>query len=635
MSDWHEEGLIAGRRCYLAALDYLQRGWAPLPLCPPDHVGVGRTHGKGCSSPGKAPLVTWKEFQTRRPAETEIASWWHAWPNANVGIAMGPVSGLVGVDVDGEGGEAALAGLAREELPATLEFVTGKGRRLLYRIPPGVELATTYQALAVAEELRLLGCGTQTVAPPSRHPSGGEGYRWVPGRAPDDLPAAPAPGWLVTAMAPGARSATTEGSGEPLEDGENIPETRRNTILTSMAGTMRRRGFSSESIRQALLIENDGRCDPPLLVEEVEKIARSVSRYSPDQFAGVTIKFGSDNGNTTTAEKLTPLFPEPIPASLLKRVSDEQRWIWKGYLARGTITLLSALWKAGKTTLLSYLLKAMESDGTFCNVAVTGSRVLCVTEEHESMWATRRDSIGLADNVHFLVRPFPTRPDAKRWQEFIGYLRDVRTRFPYDVLVIDPISNLWPVKDENDAPSVQNALMPLNSIGEDLAIMLFHHLRKGDGAEATASRGSGALPAFCDTLMELRRYDAGHRKDCRRVLTGYGRFEETPAEVVIEWTRDGYVSRGDKADASFDEIQNRIEMVLGVGPPGLTREQVLEKLRDDDEKLVPGLTRLGQALHAGAEAGRWTEDGGGKRSSPHRYYLGGAECASDQSAEEF
>jgi hypothetical protein len=251
---------------------------------------------------------------------------------------------------------------------------------------------------------------------------------------------------------------------------------------------------------------------------------------------------------------------------------------------------------------------------------VAGSRVLCVTEEHESLWATRRDNLGLADNAHFLVRPFPSRPDPKKWVEFIGYLRDIRTRFPYDVLVIDPISNLWPVKDENDAPSVQNALMPLHSIADDLAILLFHHLRKGDGAEATASRGSGALTAFCDTLLELRRYDAGHRKDCRRVLTGYGRFEETPTEVVIEWTRDGYVSRGDKADTSFGELIDRIDMVLPEGAPGVTREQVLEKLRDDDERVVPGLTRVGQALHHGAENGRWVESGEGKRKDPHRYY---------------
>ena len=42
-------------------------GWPVLPLCPPDHVGVGREHGRTCKSRGKAPLVRWKEYQERFP----------------------------------------------------------------------------------------------------------------------------------------------------------------------------------------------------------------------------------------------------------------------------------------------------------------------------------------------------------------------------------------------------------------------------------------------------------------------------------------------------------------------------------------------------------------------------------------
>jgi hypothetical protein len=616
MSDWFQDDLAAGRRCLAAAVDYLGRGWAPLALCPPNHAGVGREHGKTCFCPGKAPVIRWKEYQARLPTGEELQQWWQHQPNANVGLAMGPVSGLVGVDVDGASGEAQLSAVSGGDIPPTLEFDTAKGRRLLYAIPPGVTLVTTYKALAIAEELRLLGQGAQTVAPPSRHQTG-QGYCWVGGRGPDEIAPAPAPAWLVQAMTPGTR--TEDSPAEPLSDGEAIPDGRRNTVLTSMAGTMRKRGFSGEAIRQALLVENE-RCSPPLGDEEVEKIARSVARYSPDQFAGVTIKMPGE-GRNGQATAQTPLFPEPLPLSRLRRVLEAQQWVWEGYLARGTITLLSALWKAGKTTLLSYLLKALESDGTFCGRPCRSCRVLLVTEEHETLWATRRDNIGLTDNAHVIVRPFATRPDAKKWQEFMGHLRDVRLRFPYDLLVFDPISNLWPVKDENDAPSVQNALLPLHSIGDDLATMLFHHLRKGDGTEATASRGSGALPAFCDTLLELRRYDPVNRKDCRRVLTGYGRFEETPTEVVVEWTRDGYLSRGDRADASFDEVQQRCQAVLPVGPPGLTREEVQERLREDNEHMAPGLTRVGQALHAGAEKGLWVETGNGKRAHPYRYYL--------------
>ena len=60
-----------------------------------------------------------------------------------------------------------------------------------------------------------------------------------------------------------------------------IPEGARNTTLTSLGGTMRRRGMGQESIEAALLIENASRCSPPLPESEVATIARSVAGYAP------------------------------------------------------------------------------------------------------------------------------------------------------------------------------------------------------------------------------------------------------------------------------------------------------------------------------------------------------------------
>ena len=122
----HRRACASGNACLEAALDYLRRGWSALALCPPDHVGVGRSHGKGCSSPGKAPWGDWKEYQERLPTEAELRDKWQALPNANVGVALGPVSGLMRIDVDGPAGEAMLAELSDGDLPETLEFVSGR-----------------------------------------------------------------------------------------------------------------------------------------------------------------------------------------------------------------------------------------------------------------------------------------------------------------------------------------------------------------------------------------------------------------------------------------------------------------------------------------------------------------------------
>lgn len=71
---------------------------------------------------------------------------------------------------------------------------------------------------------------------------------------------------------------------------EKIPNGFRNQTLASLAGTMRRRGFSEGSIFSALMEENDTKCSPPLSQGEIRAIASSVSRYSPEQKVNTNIK---------------------------------------------------------------------------------------------------------------------------------------------------------------------------------------------------------------------------------------------------------------------------------------------------------------------------------------------------------
>jgi hypothetical protein len=52
-----------------AALTYLTRGWAAIPIEPG----------------GKRPLVRWEPYQREPPSEPEIEHWFRQWPEANVG----------------------------------------------------------------------------------------------------------------------------------------------------------------------------------------------------------------------------------------------------------------------------------------------------------------------------------------------------------------------------------------------------------------------------------------------------------------------------------------------------------------------------------------------------------------------
>ena len=62
------------------------------------------------------------------------------------------------------------------------------------------------------------------------------------------------------------------------QGGERIPKTMRHRTLTSLAGSMRRRGMSQAAIEAALLVENATRCDPPKPEGEVRRIARDIAK---------------------------------------------------------------------------------------------------------------------------------------------------------------------------------------------------------------------------------------------------------------------------------------------------------------------------------------------------------------------
>src|SRR5437763_16741437 len=98
--------------CLDAALEYLAMGWAPLPLCHPDHDNCTPQHVKSCKRPGKQPLIEWKTYQERLPTEREVRLLFSRFPGCNVGIVLGSVSRLVGVDIDGPDAEALFARIA-------------------------------------------------------------------------------------------------------------------------------------------------------------------------------------------------------------------------------------------------------------------------------------------------------------------------------------------------------------------------------------------------------------------------------------------------------------------------------------------------------------------------------------------
>lgn len=177
------------------ALDYLHRGWVVVPV---HGVEDGRcTCGRpDCPAPGKHPTIRWEAYQWRAPRDEDVEAWFHRWPNANLAIVTGTVSGLVVLDVDPRnGGDDTLGALEHRHgaLPPTPEVRTGGGGVHLYFAHPGDPVSTTI----VGSGVDLKADGGLAVAPPSLHASGHR-YEWEPGADPDELPLAELPRWLTS-----------------------------------------------------------------------------------------------------------------------------------------------------------------------------------------------------------------------------------------------------------------------------------------------------------------------------------------------------------------------------------------------------------------------------------------------------
>jgi putative DNA primase/helicase len=241
------------------------------------------------------------------------------WPDAGIGVATGQDSGLVVLDVD-EGGEESLADFT---LPPTLEARTGSGRPHLYfEYPPAGEIGRKPR---FRPGLDLLGDDGYVIVPPSRHRAGGQ-YRWENRNRP-----APIPAELLQAAHTG--NGRTSAAGDWAALGGKFPEGTRNASLTSIAGTMQRKGLPRSAIEAALLATNRDRCLPPLPEDEVRAIVASVARYEPADPIQPARRNLSPIGDIPTPE-ITPT-DTGNATRLVNRHGDRLRYIplWGRWLA--------------------------------------------------------------------------------------------------------------------------------------------------------------------------------------------------------------------------------------------------------------------------------------------------------------
>ena len=138
----------------------------------------------------KKSIITWKEFQTRLPTESEVSGWFDQNPDANIGIVTGKISNLVVFDLDSQ--DAVDYAENEGGFPDSVKVKTGKGYHV-YIQHPGFEIRNSVNKKL---DIDIRADGGYVAAPPSIHGSGHQ-YEWEEGFSISEIDPAPCEYWMT------------------------------------------------------------------------------------------------------------------------------------------------------------------------------------------------------------------------------------------------------------------------------------------------------------------------------------------------------------------------------------------------------------------------------------------------------
>jgi hypothetical protein len=300
-------------------------------------------------------------------------------------------------------------------------------------------------------------------------------------------------------------------------------------------------------------------------------------------------------------------------------------WLWHGYLSRCCLTLLTGQWKLGKTTLLAALLARMGAGGELAGRRVNPGRVVVITEEIANLWLMRMAKHGIGDWVSFAFNPFVRKPLPRQWGYLLDDLGGLHARRRVDLVVIDPLVEVLPGREEASAQAMTDALRPLRDLAaKGPGVLILHHPRKRSGEDGQGSRGTGALPAFVDFLVEMHWAGPAGAENRRRRLLGWSRHEETPRRLLVELSADG-TDYAAVPDDGLDEPPDPLgRALLGLlrAAPGRTAREVYAGWPAGSER--PRLKDVERRLRTLLDPGRLERSAPGNRYAPYRYRLADA-----------
>ena len=241
----------------LHARKYLERGFSVIPC------------GKD-----KKPLISWKEYQSKRATEKEVTQWVEQFPEMNIGIVTGSISGGLGViDIDDEQ-EAwpVLETLLPKELQTVGTMTPSGGKHLWFFMKD--ELSNNARVIPGAD---FRGEGGYVVVPPSVNGTG-KGYHFLKDMDLWSHRPAPLPQKYIDYVSKSPDALKLQDKQNVTESYELFKKGRRDEDLFHAANCLVKGGMQDFAVKQvitALALS----CVPPFNLKEAEsKVESAIER---------------------------------------------------------------------------------------------------------------------------------------------------------------------------------------------------------------------------------------------------------------------------------------------------------------------------------------------------------------------
>lgn len=436
------------------ALNYLEQGYSVIPV-----------------SKEKKPLVKWAEYMKRPPTPEEVAGWTLEFPDMQLGIVTGAVSGLVVIDVE--------AGGDMTQFPPTLTATTGGNGYHLYYKHPGTPVKNGVRVLELVD---IRGDGGFVVAPPSISTKGQ--YAWVEGS--HSTPAL-YPGDLIESLVQ-TSSETLVQTGE-----RNVQATKKAGEIIATLPSLSQRNEAWEQLQEW----NQAKLAQPLEESELRKVFDSIATREDGRNAGSDIKL-----KPLTLQELYDLEFPPI------------KWLAKDLVPAGMMGAITGESNSYKSFMTLALAQAVATGTPYLghyDVEQQG-KVLIVDEENDLRLIEKRfKDMGVEphENIIFLSRSGIRLDNEKHLQALQQVIEDINP-----VLVVLDSLVRFHSKDENSASEMSKVTRAIGTLtSQERSVVFIHHHKKeqaGSKNSGTNSvRGSTDIFASLDFHLGIKRNSDG------------------------------------------------------------------------------------------------------------------------------